>query len=80
MSQFEQDLLYLWENFRVEPTYLQMEMSQFRKFIVPRNDLQDYAIKFIAETKDVPDTAIVVITSGKLTLLVDEQGNLLEFA
>lgn len=79
LYKIEKDLQKLWDNYQVKPTYMQMKLGNFRKYIAPRDDLQDYAIKFLEEVKDTPDEAIVVITLGHLSLLTDDEGNLLQF-
>ena len=79
ITQFEKDLIHLWENFQCEPTYMQMQLGQLRKLQNTRGDAQDYMVQFLEDTRDLPDDAIAVLTPGKATILTDEDGNLLAF-
>jgi hypothetical protein len=78
LNDLEKDLIHLWENYRVEPQYMQMELVQFRKMAKGRK-MAPYARKFLRETRKISGKAIVVMTPGKLSLLTDKDGNLLGF-
>jgi hypothetical protein len=80
LSQIEKDLIHLWDNFRCEPTYMQMELSQLRKLEAERGDAKDYVLEFLRDTADLPGEAIAVLTPGKITILVDDDGELLGFS
>jgi len=81
MVQLENDLISLWEKYSCKPTYMQMSLGNYRKHIAPREDLQDYAVEFlkVCDENKIPDEAVVVITPGRLALLVNDQDRLLSF-
>ena len=80
LKQIDQDLISLWENFRAEPKYVQMQLSGLRDMEAKRGDAQGYVKVFLEDTKDLPGECIAVLTPGSITILTDEDGNLLEFA
>lgn len=79
LEQIERDLITLFERFRVKPTYMQTPLGNYRK-LCEEHGASDYAVQFLKETKDLPEEAIVVMTPGRLSILVDEDGHLLQFS
>jgi hypothetical protein len=55
---------------------MQMQLSQLRRL---RGDAKDYVVEFLRDTADLPGEAIAVLTPGKITVLVDDDGELLGF-
>lgn len=81
IEDFEKTLEEIWSSSSVQPENLQMPLGQFRKLASER-DTKLYALDFIRDCNliGIPDSAIVVLTPGKVALLTDESGNLLEFS
>jgi hypothetical protein len=79
MSQIEKDLKEMWETFQCVPDHVEMPLENFRKYFADRADLRPDVVTFLSETKDVNPQVIVVLTPGTVTLLTDDEGNLLEF-
>ena len=79
LSDIEHDLEELWSKYAVQPQYAQTSLKNFRK-LCAEHGAADYTVDFLVEVRDVPEAAIVVMTPGHLSLLVDSRGALLEFA
>ena len=80
LEDFKKDFESSQQNYEVRPSVMQMQLEQFRKMAVS-DDMgrrQELA-SFLEEVKDVTGEAIVVITAERLSLLTDEEGNLLSF-
>lgn len=70
LSQIERDLQTLWENYRVEPEFAQMKLWAFREFVNERRgDAAQYALDFLAATKDLDGELWVALTPGKVSLM-----------
>lgn len=78
IADIEKDLEYLWANFRCKPTYIQMTLEAFREKC-RKYGAQPRAAKFLKDTASISGNAIVVLTPNKISLLTDDNGNLLEF-
>lgn len=60
------------------PSYMQIQLGQFRELV--QDATNPMVIDFLDKVKAIPAQAIVVIANGELSLLVDDEGELLAFA
>lgn len=80
LDDFEKALDTIWGETSIKPEYVQMPLATFRKHSAEYGLNSQAVTVFLAETKDISGDAIVVMTPGNLSLLVDENNNLLSFA
>ena len=79
LDEIERQLEYLWANYTLKPEYLQMRLKEFRENCALHGPLP-HAVEFLKQTANVNENAIVVMRPFNLSLLTDEDGNLLEFS
>lgn len=79
IDDIEKALEELWGNFSIQSTHMQTTLTNFREQCKKHGALP-HAIQFLKDTKDIPGEAIVVMKPNHLSLLVDDEGNLLEFS
>ena len=68
IRKIERDLTVLWENFRVEPKYMQMTLGVLRKMARERDDTKPYVLEFLKQNVNVGDDAVVSLSPNMIAL------------
>lgn len=77
IAEFEHASDFFW-NVTPEVQRIEMPLANLREMDAARPS--ESCARFLESVKDFPADAIVVITPGNLSMLVDDEGCLLEFA
>ena len=62
------------------PSYGETTLGNFRRIASDIGEISPEVTKFLKDTETIPGSVIVIMTPGKVALLVDDGGHLLEWA